>query len=77
MAGGTKLSLKINVDGHLDKRGFMSYITSIMMSTYTPVDFRLPRPAGAGLAMTLSLTFSFKLWLSVFSANVHSDIYEL
>ncbi len=24
-----------------------------MMSTYTLVDFRLPRPAGAGLAMTL------------------------
>ncbi len=55
----------------------MSYITSIMIGTYTPVDFRLPRPAGAGLAMTLSLAFSFKLWLSVFSANVHSDILEL
>ncbi len=26
-----------------------------MMSTYTLTDFRLPRPAGAGLAMTLFL----------------------
>ncbi len=48
-----------------------------MMSTYTLTNFRLPRPAGAGLAMTLSLTIGYKLWLSVFSANVHSDVYEL
>ncbi len=48
-----KLSLKINVGEHLDKGDFISYITPIMIGTYTTTNFRLPRPAGAGLAMTL------------------------
>ncbi len=45
-----------------------------MMSTYTLTDFRLPRPAGAGLAMTLLLHVSYK---AVNNRNVHNDVIEL
>ncbi len=46
------------------------------MSTYTLVDFRLPRPAGAGLAMTLYFTVSYWLIAFLFARNVIVLVYK-